>query len=269
MQVNAYITPPQSQGFADHYDVHDVFVLQTSGRKRWVIHDPVLEAPLRHHPWVERRADVEEAARRDPVIDVTLEPGDLLYLPRGTIHAASTFGEISSHVTIGIHTWTPYAAAEVMTSLALDRVAQDPEVRRSLELGIDIAQDTSGHAVARAALIREIERLDDAAISRALVGQDRTSRRLSPVAPIAQVQALLDLDAGTRVRLRPLLDLRVEPVPADDALLVLTSRLGTQRLPADRCDTLDRLLAGEVVTADDLGVDHARTLLRSGVLLPA
>ena len=28
VQINAYITPPQNHGFAPHYDVHDVFVLQ-------------------------------------------------------------------------------------------------------------------------------------------------------------------------------------------------------------------------------------------------
>jgi hypothetical protein len=37
VQVNAYVTPPQSRGFDDHYDVHDVFVLQVEGRKRWRI----------------------------------------------------------------------------------------------------------------------------------------------------------------------------------------------------------------------------------------
>ena len=42
VQINAYITPPQNQGFAPHYDVHDVFVLQIAGRKRWRIHAPVV-----------------------------------------------------------------------------------------------------------------------------------------------------------------------------------------------------------------------------------
>src|SRR5690349_4588694 len=41
VQANAYVTPPQSRGFDSHYDVHDVFVLQVAGRKRWTIHAPV------------------------------------------------------------------------------------------------------------------------------------------------------------------------------------------------------------------------------------
>ena len=57
VQVNAYVTPPQNQGFSDHYDVHDVFVLQIHGSKRWVVHDPVHEAPLRDQP-------VDRPARR-------------------------------------------------------------------------------------------------------------------------------------------------------------------------------------------------------------
>ena len=46
VQVNAYVTPPQSRGFDDHYDVHDVFVLQVSGEKRWRIHEPVHEVAV-------------------------------------------------------------------------------------------------------------------------------------------------------------------------------------------------------------------------------
>ena len=54
-QVNAYVTPPQSTGFSDHYDVHDVFVLQVEGEKRWRIRPPVHVAPLRDQPWTDHR----------------------------------------------------------------------------------------------------------------------------------------------------------------------------------------------------------------------
>ena len=38
VQINAYVTPPSSRGFSAHYDVHDVFVLQLAGEKRWIVH---------------------------------------------------------------------------------------------------------------------------------------------------------------------------------------------------------------------------------------
>ena len=33
---------PSSRGFSAHYDIHDVFVLQVAGWKRWIVHDPLL-----------------------------------------------------------------------------------------------------------------------------------------------------------------------------------------------------------------------------------
>ena len=66
MQANAYVTPPQNQGFSAHYDVHDVFVLQIDGEKQWRIHSPVLMSPLRDQPWNDRRADVEKRAEEQP-----------------------------------------------------------------------------------------------------------------------------------------------------------------------------------------------------------
>ena len=58
LQVNAYLTPPGNQGFATHYDTHDVFVLQVDGRKRWRIHPPVLPDPLERQPWGGRADEV-------------------------------------------------------------------------------------------------------------------------------------------------------------------------------------------------------------------
>ena len=71
VQVNAYVTPPENTGFSDHYDVHDVFVLQVAGEKRWQIRPPVHELPLRDEPWTGRRAAVEEAAQAPPLIEET------------------------------------------------------------------------------------------------------------------------------------------------------------------------------------------------------
>ena len=64
VQINAYVTPPQNQGFAPHYDVHDVFVLQIAGRKHWRIHEPVFTDPLPEHNWEKRRDEVASGPHR-------------------------------------------------------------------------------------------------------------------------------------------------------------------------------------------------------------
>ena len=95
-QANAYLTPPGGQGFAVHFDSHDVFVFQTYGHKRWEIH-------------TEGRVD-----------DVLLEPGLSMYLPTGTPHAARAQDSVSLHVTLGINqvTWRRLVERTVADLLA-------------------------------------------------------------------------------------------------------------------------------------------------------
>lgn len=102
VQANAYLTPPSSQGLKVHHDTHDVLALQTHGRKRWVTWPPVID-----HPLPGQHAQVAADALGLPEIDAQLAPGDCLYVPRGTLHAAATTGEASLHLTIGIRvvTW--------------------------------------------------------------------------------------------------------------------------------------------------------------------
>lgn len=40
--ANAYLTPPNSQGFAPHYDDIEAFVLQIEGEKMWRVYAPRL-----------------------------------------------------------------------------------------------------------------------------------------------------------------------------------------------------------------------------------
>jgi lysine-specific demethylase/histidyl-hydroxylase NO66 len=102
VQANAYVTPPTSRGFDVHHDTHDVFVLQTHGRKRWRAYRPVVELAGPDQPWNDSRADPGT-----PVLEEELRPGDVLYLPRGVPHAAEAQEDVSIHVTIGVlaHTW--------------------------------------------------------------------------------------------------------------------------------------------------------------------
>src|SRR5919106_1194105 len=51
VQANAYVTPPTSRGFDVHHDTHDVFVVQTHGRKAWRVYRPLVELAGPGQPW--------------------------------------------------------------------------------------------------------------------------------------------------------------------------------------------------------------------------
>ncbi len=102
VQANAYYTPSSAQGFKVHHDTHDVLCLQVEGEKRWLVYPPVLELPLKNQKY---SAELGEPG--DPVLDVTMQAGDTLYLPRGWLHQAMTSDTASLHLTVGINvaTW--------------------------------------------------------------------------------------------------------------------------------------------------------------------
>jgi lysine-specific demethylase/histidyl-hydroxylase NO66 len=146
-QVNAYITRPESQGFVTHYDEHDVLILQIRGSKIWHLYDGADVAP--HE--MRRRQPVVTAALPSPT-DVRLEVGDVLYLPRGRVHAAEATSELSVHLTVGLHAPTllllvtraldslSYSDDRVHTQLP-PRYLNDPDVRANLGVLVrDVAE---------------------------------------------------------------------------------------------------------------------------------
>ncbi|MDO5662259.1 MAG: cupin domain-containing protein [Brachybacterium sp.] len=256
VQANAYITPPQNQGFDDHYDVHDVFVLQIEGTKRWVLHPPVLESPLRDQPWTDRREHVAAAAAEEPYIDAVLEPGDALYLPRGWLHAATAQGEVSIHVTLGLHNRTRYAVAEQLTQSVLALLRENPDLRRSVPLGQDEVDETVLRDVREA--ITEV--LGNADPSAAWDRGRRAEMRPAPLGPLAQLRALGANDDPPLV-LREHLDARLQGER-------LWTRVGWLDFSDAELEQVRVLLEGRTVTAAQIGKDLAERLLRVGVLVP-
>eukprot|EP00057_Strongylocentrotus_purpuratus_P030723 XP_782527.3 PREDICTED: bifunctional lysine-specific demethylase and histidyl-hydroxylase NO66 isoform X1 [Strongylocentrotus purpuratus] len=104
--ANIYLTPPGTQGFAPHYDDIEAFVLQLEGKKHWKLYNQ--RSPAEVLPRFSS-SNFTDADIGQPILDTTLEPGDLLYFPRGVIHQASTPSETHSlHITISAcqkNTW--------------------------------------------------------------------------------------------------------------------------------------------------------------------
>lgn len=279
VQANAYVTPPQSQGFSAHYDVHDVFVLQLTGEKRWMIHEPVLTWPMRDETWESggRRDQVGAAAQGEPILDVVLRPGDCLYLPRGYLHSATALGGVSAHLTLGVHVWTrAHLAAELMNRALADAA----DLRRPLDVGVNVAdpvQLADDAAVVRRALLSALEQVSDADLAGVMNDRADATARPAPVSPLAQAAAARDLTPDTPVRLRRHLRLR----RSDECTGVRLRGRGIDLL-VESSETrwlhlrLDLLLDGEAhttrelagATADDV-LDLVRRLLEAGVLVPA
>jgi hypothetical protein len=242
--------------------VHDVFVLQVAGEKHWRIHEPVLRDPLRTQPWADRAAEVAAAAERDPVVDAVLRPGDALYLPRGFLHSATALGEISAHLTIGVHPVTRWAAAESALDLVRTLASEDPELRGSLPLGVDLADPASVRddvAAVVAGLQDWLGRLDPADVADRLRARTWAQVRPEPVTPLAQASAAAALTPDTVLRVRR--RLRCALRDADDGRVALLAGRRTHSFPADVREALAALLdAGELKVGDLPGLDPADRL---------
>ena len=121
-QANLYACWGETQGFDVHWDDHDVFVVQVDGRKQWALYGPTETAPTRRGP-----AAQASPPQIEPEL-IVLEPGDVLYLPRGHWHAAVGKGGPTLHLTVGL---TRKTGSDLLHWLA-DEVLAEEIGRRDL-----------------------------------------------------------------------------------------------------------------------------------------
>jgi hypothetical protein len=87
--MNIYHSGPSAVALNIHYDAYPVFVLQLEGKKEWMIQDNAFGCPM---------CDITQWR------NVTMMQGDLLYIPKGVFHAATTAEgcNATTHATIGL-----------------------------------------------------------------------------------------------------------------------------------------------------------------------
>lgn len=140
-----YATPPRSKAVEAHADDHDVFVLQCVGSKRWRVYSDV---PVRWpgpHEQVGKNqplpADDDDFWRR-VALDVVLQEGDALYVPRGFVHEAEAHDTCSLHLTVALatHDWTWNALGGAGGRRAVDFALLRPRLRSQRALRIALAR---------------------------------------------------------------------------------------------------------------------------------
>jgi hypothetical protein len=250
-QVNAYVTPPGAQGLALHEDPHDVFVLHAFGRKHWEVHAAPGEPS------------------REP-LQAVLEPGDCIYMPKGTPHAAATQDALSGHLTVGVHvtSWRDVVAD------AWRRVERDPSLGEPVPAGwLRDPDRLAGELASRLeALGERLGRVEAADVVRARVDRFLTTRNPTLRGALVDEIALGAIGDATVVWRRPgsVCELR----RSGDRLSVL---LGDRRLdvPGWLEPALRRVAEAETLRVGDLAGDVpdapsrsvlVRRLVREGLL---
>jgi ribosomal protein L16 Arg81 hydroxylase len=95
-KINIYAGWRALHGLDLHRDNQEIFILQLDGRKRWLLYGFSVDA-------VDQR-ELRTGSVPPPgaLLDQILEPGDLLYIPRGCYHVALPMNEPALHLTVGV-----------------------------------------------------------------------------------------------------------------------------------------------------------------------
>lgn len=191
---NVYLTPPGSPGLGIHIDGADVFVIQCAGVKRWELWKREVPRPLFEDVWT-------PTVLPEPDYVVDLEPGDLLYLPRGWRHRVGAGAETSLSASFNIRTVTrahiARAAVERVVQTDAFRLALDPESMRSS----DACAEELKHVLAE--LAHDIAKMDPADFVADVGELVHQVRQPKPTATVAEAIAAIGLTDGHRLVLAP------------------------------------------------------------------
>ncbi|MFF9589472.1 JmjC domain-containing protein [Streptomyces sp. NPDC014646] len=147
VQANAYASWTDREGFGLHWDDHDVVVVQVHGSKRWRLYGSTREAPTF------RDVESPERPEGEPVADIVLTPGDVLYLPRGWWHAVTADqGTESLHLTFGM---VPHTGADLMLWV-VDQLRSSLALRRDIPRFASLSEHSDFIAALRGEVLNEL-----------------------------------------------------------------------------------------------------------------
>lgn len=188
IQINAYLGAKALPGFETHWDTHDVLILQVFGNKNWRIFGMARKYALAGD------AQLKDDIPAEPLWAGTLNPGDLLYIPRAWWHDASAAGEPTLHLTIGISN----ATGQDFVNWIAGKLRECEIVRRDLPRFMPEAAQNEHLSALRSAISSALESYDlDAFFGERRNGIDR---RAHSALPWTLAPDRFDLEDEQRVR---------------------------------------------------------------------
>ena len=264
-QTNLYLTPPGAQGFKPHWDTHDVFVLQVHGSKDWTLYDSKFELPLVGQTFDEHKPEPGPISA-----EFTLHAGDLLYCPRGLMHAAHASTDTSLHITFGLMatTW-----AELLVEAVSKTVLMESSLRHNLPFGFARSEYRRQEAADAFAGMMGVfaEKADFGAIFEHMRDKFVGTRRVRRPGYVSEIARLDDISLASAVGVRPDLAWFID---ADGEQVRLTCGPSTLTMPAFVRDAMECAMASAQFVVGDLPgpldddgkVTLVRRMIREGLL---
>jgi 50S ribosomal protein L16 3-hydroxylase len=95
--TGGYAAFSSKSSYKSHWDTRDVYAVQLLGRKRWILKKPNFEFPL-YMQQTKNFSGIKEP--EDIYMDIILEAGDILYIPRGWWHDPLPLDDETFHLAI-------------------------------------------------------------------------------------------------------------------------------------------------------------------------
>jgi ribosomal protein L16 Arg81 hydroxylase len=256
----AYLTPAGQQGARAHSDPSDVYVIQLEGTKHWQVWD----TPETRRLGVDR--DYQLAELGQPILDVSLRPGDVLYIPYGTPHVAAAEEQVSLHVTVVAlaRTW-----AELLLPIVAQVLDEHEEFWPAPNAGDDAATLSAALHNRVDALIAHLKDSDLAADLGRRFAAGRGYEGVRQGTFFADTAAVDRIDEQTLVAGVPGAVTVHEVDQGNAVVTVLGNRLSMPESVATAlaaASTTPPLRAGDFLPGDDASLANVRQLLRLGAL---
>jgi ribosomal protein L16 Arg81 hydroxylase len=236
---NAYCSWHERRGFSSHFDTTDVFALHIDGEKTWNLYEGRFQDPIEGSgfEYSGLPPHQHESAKGKLLKQVTMRPGDVLYIPRGQYHDAVAATQACLHVSFGL---VPYTGHDFMTVL-LRSLHAEPLFRQALP-HFDDAEAYDAHLRTLADRLHQI-------ITDANTGKHaRENQRFRVLRDSLRAFELPAREPASiyRVRWRQA-RLRIQEEGA-----VLTTGSGEQRLLIEQVKVVEWILARDYFDPDDL-----------------
>lgn len=95
--TGGYAAFSSKSSYKSHWDTRDVYAVQLIGKKRWILKKPNFNFPL-HMQQTKNFPSIQEPT--EIYMDVVLEAGDILYIPRGWWHDPLPMNEETFHLAV-------------------------------------------------------------------------------------------------------------------------------------------------------------------------